>query len=250
MIIFATDVWYLQVSHYNWATLLLFCRTAGTADPVATLNITLMCCFQITASLFGFASKPQRLLRVPARVGNRWGNILGLFTCGLLWSKCWHRGKQFIVQSHMVYIHFLQPKMMCFRLFLTNSLKPAGFTLSEGNTGYICESTFLGALGELWIPHLFPGLASTAFSLSHKKNGLLHSENNLKIRQIKVYRDHGGCFCFLKKGKIECFPLKLLFCWSFSSSLGLLIMFPPSIILPSESAHPLIFSSIAISQWG
>lgn len=61
MLIFTTDILNLQMSHNGRETFLLFCRTVGTADPVATLNMS--CCSEITASLFGFASKPQRLLQ-------------------------------------------------------------------------------------------------------------------------------------------------------------------------------------------
>lgn len=133
-----------------------------------------------------FCFQTTETITACARAGNRWGNILGLFT--LLCSKCWHAEEQFIVQLYMIYICFLLAQVTYSRLFLTNSLKTAGFTLSEGNTGYICEPTFLGALGKLWILPLFPVVASAAFSLQCRNKGLLCSENNLvKVVEIKVY---------------------------------------------------------------
>lgn len=133
---FATGTLNLQVSHNSRETFSLFWRTAGTADPLATLNVSLLlCCLKITGSLFGSASKPQRLLQ-SVQGQETGGEILWGFTRALLCSKPWHVKEQFIVQSYMVYMYFLPPQVTYSRLFLRIGFKTAGFTLSEGTTGY------------------------------------------------------------------------------------------------------------------
>lgn len=58
--------------------------------------------------------------------------------------------EQLIVQLlSTVYIHFLQPQVTYFMLFLVNSLKTSVFKLLKGHKGYISESAFLGAMGAL-----------------------------------------------------------------------------------------------------
>lgn len=144
------------------------------------------CCTALKSQLSSLVWFPKH--RSSYRAGNRWGNTLWPLTLALHRSRCWHVEEQLIVQLlSTVYIHFLQPQVTYFMLFLVNSLKTSVFKLLKVHKGYISESAFLGAMGALWIPHLFPGVASATCSLSHRKKRFIGSENYLaKTEQIKV----------------------------------------------------------------
>lgn len=229
VVTFATNKLNPQGSHNSRATFSLFCRPAGTSVPCC--HIKCLPCIVLLwnhSFLLWFGFQTTGTVAFCEKTGNKWRNILWLLTLALHWSNAgmWRSS---LLSSYTGY----KPKTQvtyCI-LFLTNCLKTAAFKLSEGNAGYICEPTFLGVLGELWIPHLFPGVASADCSLSHKKKGLLGSENSpVKTVQIKVYHEGVGCLCQKKKKKnllktlillkfsLVCFPGTSHYFPSFSQS--------------------------------